>query len=372
MVTAIIICILIMLLLCAMLSGFLMFRYRCRITFEHNTADFYKATIIIPARNEATNLPHLLNSLSKYDGMEIIVMDDQSTDNTKAIARSYGVKVYDVPQNKEWQGKSFACWEGAKKAQHSLLLFLDADVRLTQRYSIEYIFHQYKHQHYRGLLTIQPYHRINKLYENFSAIFNLMTVIGLNVFSYNIAPDDERGAFGPILCTNKVDYIKTKGHANARHSIIEGFAISQAYNKMRLPVELYEGVGVADFRMYPNGLSELITGWSKHIAAGSSITKQSVIRLILIWLSGSLLSLIILLLAMTFNIGQILFCVALYTIYSLQFTFFMRRIGNFNVLVLFLFHPILFLFFIVIFIKSWIDINLLKIVKWKGRKIKTK
>ncbi|WP_241966062.1 glycosyltransferase [Staphylococcus kloosii] len=372
MVTAIIICILIILLLCAMLSGFLMFRYRRRIKFEHNPADFYEATVIIPARDEVNNLPQLLTSLNKYEGLEIIVMDDQSTDNTKDIAKSYGVKVYDVPQNKGWSGKSYACWEGAKRAQHSLLLFLDADVRLAQRYSIEYIFHQYKHQNYRGLLTIQPYHRISKLYENFSAIFNLMTVIGLNVFSYNATVDDEKGAFGPILCTNKADYVKTKGHYNARHSIIEGFAISKAYNNMHLPVELFEGVGVADFRMYPNGLSELIGGWSKHIAAGSSITKKSVIRLILTWLSGSFLSLIILILAMTFNIGQILFCVALYTIYSLQFTFFMRRIGNFNVLVLFLFHPILFLFFIVIFTKSWIDINLLKTVKWKGRKIKTK
>lgn len=48
-------------------------------------------TVVIPVRNEAANLPALLNDLNQqtYAHFEVIVADDASTDNTLAIAQTY-------------------------------------------------------------------------------------------------------------------------------------------------------------------------------------------------------------------------------------------------------------------------------------------
>ena len=61
-------------------------------------------SIIIPARNEAKNLPKLLNSIAKDPQIEVIVMDDDSTDNTPAIAKHYDAKVHTVNNDMTWKG----------------------------------------------------------------------------------------------------------------------------------------------------------------------------------------------------------------------------------------------------------------------------
>ena len=57
-----------------------------------------KVSIIVPARNEADNIQSCLDSLTQQsyptDLVEIIVIDDHSTDATAAIARAYHTKVY--------------------------------------------------------------------------------------------------------------------------------------------------------------------------------------------------------------------------------------------------------------------------------------
>lgn len=88
-------------------------------------------SIIIPARNEASNLLRLLPSLAKisYPGsLELIVVDDCSTDETALIARSHKTRLIqlgDLPPG--WSGKTFACHQGAMAAEGEWLLFTDAD-----------------------------------------------------------------------------------------------------------------------------------------------------------------------------------------------------------------------------------------------------
>ncbi|MFO7343182.1 MAG: glycosyltransferase, partial [Bacillaceae bacterium] len=72
-------------------------------------------SVIIPARNEEKNLPHLLASLQKqtYKSMEIIVADDGSADRTAEIAENFGARVVCVTEPPEnWTGKTWAVWNG--------------------------------------------------------------------------------------------------------------------------------------------------------------------------------------------------------------------------------------------------------------------
>lgn len=103
-------------------------------------------SIIIPARNEAHNLPKLLTSLQNQtiNPLEIIVVDDHSEDQTAVIARELNAKVVQSGGHENgWFGKSAACWTGAQAAQGDWFLFLDADIILPDAKSLARIVKEY-------------------------------------------------------------------------------------------------------------------------------------------------------------------------------------------------------------------------------------
>lgn len=87
-------------------------------------------SIIIPTYNEENYLPQLLKSIKDQDfsDYEVIVADAESTDRTREIAESYGCNV--VKGGSPAVGRN----NGAKAANGEYLLFLDADVILTDGY----------------------------------------------------------------------------------------------------------------------------------------------------------------------------------------------------------------------------------------------
>jgi chlorobactene glucosyltransferase len=88
-------------------------------------------SIIVPARNEAANLRRLLPLLQElhYPGSyEVVVVDDNSTDRTAAIAAAHGARVISLESLPPgWLGKPHACHQGALAAEGEWLLFTDAD-----------------------------------------------------------------------------------------------------------------------------------------------------------------------------------------------------------------------------------------------------
>jgi GT2 family glycosyltransferase len=84
---------------------------------------------IVPARNAALTLARCLDALvaQRSDDIEIIVVDDGSTDVTSAIASRYDVRLLRLPTN---MGASAARNRGAQMARAPILFFLDADVEL--------------------------------------------------------------------------------------------------------------------------------------------------------------------------------------------------------------------------------------------------
>ncbi|MFZ1494118.1 MAG: glycosyltransferase [Candidatus Competibacter denitrificans] len=82
-------------------------------------------SIILPAKNEAVNLPPLLARLrERFPVAEIMVVDDGSTDTTAQIAQDHGARVVRHPYS---MGNGAAIKTGARHATGDVLVFMDAD-----------------------------------------------------------------------------------------------------------------------------------------------------------------------------------------------------------------------------------------------------
>lgn len=92
-------------------------------------------SVLVPARNEEENIGNCLDSLRSqdYPNFEVIVLDDNSDDNTAAIVTGYAARDHRIrlisgkPLPDDWTGKPFACQQLAEEAKGSWLLFVDAD-----------------------------------------------------------------------------------------------------------------------------------------------------------------------------------------------------------------------------------------------------
>jgi rSAM/selenodomain-associated transferase 2 len=88
-----------------------------------------KISVIIPALNEAKNLPQTLAAVRTANGIEVVIVDGGSQDETVKVAKSFQAKVIAAPPGRAMQMN----W-GADAATGDLLLFLHADTRLPQQW----------------------------------------------------------------------------------------------------------------------------------------------------------------------------------------------------------------------------------------------
>jgi len=93
------------------------------MSIDRKTSDI---SIIIPTYNEANRLAALLPELLVIPGVEVLVVDGGSNDNTADTARALGIKVLESPP-----GKAVQMNTGAQAARGDILLFLHGDTRLA-------------------------------------------------------------------------------------------------------------------------------------------------------------------------------------------------------------------------------------------------
>src|SRR5690349_5593740 len=88
-------------------------------------------SIVIPAYNEAAYLEPTLRSIREQDyrgGIELIVVDNNSSDDTARVARRYADSVLHYAER---QGASAARQHGASQARGAAIVFLDADTAMS-------------------------------------------------------------------------------------------------------------------------------------------------------------------------------------------------------------------------------------------------
>jgi len=329
-------------------------------------------SVIIPARNEEDNLGRLLGSLDRQSPapLEVIVVDDHSGDGTAETARRHGGRVLrsaDLPPG--WAGKPWACLQGAREARGDLLLFLDADTFLENQ-GLEKI--RTSLPQGGGVVTVQPYHRMERAWERLSAVFNIVVLGGSNAFTPLGNRIEPAGAFGPCLLCPREAYFAVGGHERARGKILESLDLGKAFLEAGYRVLCYGGKGVLSFRMYGDGFRAMVEGFSKGFGIGAGAVSRTVLVMIVCWVFGSVsLTRHLVQSAVLGDGGQLFVWAGLYVFYGVQFHWMLYRIGSFGRWPAALF-PVPVLFFVLVFLLSLFKTAFRKKARWKGRTVSTR
>lgn len=306
-----------------------------------------QVSIIIPARNEAHNLPRLLESIRSQaeSPLELIVINDDSHDDTAVIAKAMGAEVIaSAPLPDGWRGKTWACHQGALAAKGELFCFLDADTWFEAD-GLSRLLASYQ----GGALSVGPWHEIKQAYESLSLFFNIAMVAGT-------VPS---GLFGQLLLIDRVSYQRSGGHEGIKSRILENVHFKEQLDEAQIPTCSIPGQGMIHFRMYPNGIREVIEGWTKGFASGANHSSRLITMVL--WMIGLMSTTIGLTLA-----NEPIAWGLLYLLYALQVANIARRVGSFPFFSALLF-PVPLLFFFVIFARSAWKSG--RNVTWKGRTI---
>ena len=326
-----------------------------------------KISVIIPARNEEHNIANLLSDLSKqtYDIHEIICVDDGSEDATAEIIRGFGVKLISAGALPEgWKGKPWACQRGAEQASGDVLLFLDADVRLHER-AVQILASNVTGGD--SCLSVQPYHRTKKLFEQLSLFFNAVQAMAAGA---GLAFRSKKcGLFGPVFMISKKLFFENGGYEAVKNEAVEDYSLGKHYCRKNIEVKLFLGGRHISYRMYPLGIASLLEGWAKNFSTGAAKTRWWMLIMVVVYITA--------LTAVPVEIAQsiasadtIRLCImaGAYVFFSTHLIFIAKKLGSFRAAVCAI-YPAALLAFHLIFIYSVFSTFVFKSTTWKGRRL---
>jgi len=232
-------------------------------------------SVLIPARNEEHNIERILKSLvnQDYPKYEIIVLDDNSEDNTYNIAKSLSEKypVINVIKGKTlekgWTGKAFACQQLFEKSKGEYLLFTDADTvhhKCSIRKAVEIALNEKS-----DLLSLMPQMIMKSFWEKIimpMLYFTVMLLLPFYFVNYTKLEKFSIG-IGPFMLFRRESYIKIGGHESVKSAMVEDVWLARKIKKAEMKLTVKDGSQMLGVRMYRN-FREIWEGFSKNIFAG--------------------------------------------------------------------------------------------------------
>lgn len=224
-------------------------------------------SVLIPARDEADGIEaavqSALGSLSSDDAevaLEVVVLDDHSTDGTDAIVSRLAetdprvrlVSGETLPEG--WCGKQYACWQLAQHATHDRMLWIDADVRLepgTMKPLLQH-FERAQSQYGTALLSGVPRQITGSIMEKLVVHLIPVVLLGyLPMIGMRLTQKVGFGAgCGQLFMTTRQGYAQAGGHRAIRASLHDGVTLPRVYRQAGLHTDLVDLTGTASCRMY--------------------------------------------------------------------------------------------------------------------------
>jgi chlorobactene glucosyltransferase len=237
-------------------------------------------SVVIPARNEAVNVEACVRSVlaADYRPLELVVVDDCSTDGTAEIVRRIAaepesagrlrlVRGAEVPAG--WFGKPWALVQGYRATGGDLLLFADADTRqapdliarAVTALRVEHV----------DLVSVIPRQEMGSFWERLvqpHVFFVLHARVGDLRRVNRTRTIWNAIANGQFILTTRIAYEAVGTHAAVRDAVAEDMWLAQQYVRSGRDIFLLHATEMMTTRMY-RSLREIIEGWSKNLALGA-------------------------------------------------------------------------------------------------------
>jgi hypothetical protein len=232
-------------------------------------------SVLIPARNEERVIAASIESLlaSRGVAIEIIVLDDGSTDRTAEIVRGFAARdsrvrlEYAPPLPHGWNGKQHACYALAQVARSKVLCFLDADVRLAPE-ALAYM-STFLARSRSDLVSGFPRQETETPLEWLLLPlihFVLLSYLPLAGMRISSAPGFAVGC-GQFLMVRSDAYRNTGGHAQIRTTMHDGLLLPHLFRRHGLRTDIADLTHLATCRMY-HSASEVWRGLAKNATEG--------------------------------------------------------------------------------------------------------
>jgi hypothetical protein len=233
----------------------------------------HAVSVLIPARNEEANIGDAVAAVLASEGvvLEVVVLDDGSTDATAAILAGIADPRLRVATGGTlppgWSGKQHACMKLAGLAQHDLMVFVDADVRLAPDALSRMV--GFMQRHDVGLASGFPRQIVRTWSEQLLLPLIHFLLLGfLPIVQMRRSLEAGLGAgCGQLFIARRAAYDRAGGHAAIRASMHDGLTLPRAFRRTGSRTDLFDATGFATCRMYSNA-AQLWEGLGKNATEG--------------------------------------------------------------------------------------------------------
>ena len=322
-------------------------------------------SILIPARDEEKNILTLLQSIKDqdYKDIEVIILDDHSTDKTYKICADFASRndafriIKGESLSSDWLGKNFACHQLAQQAKGKYLLFLDADEEVYNGLINSAVYRTKIHK--LSLLSLFT----NQVMVSFGEklVVPLMHFMLLNLLPLRLIYLSKNPAFaaasGQFMFFDAEKYHQHQWHEKVKNQVVEDVEIMKCVKQQKLKGEGLLANGLIRCRMY-NNYQEAIYGFSKNFLAPFNYSILTFLLYIVFLIGGPIL------VAFTLPLQLFLMMVSLIVLTRVMISLSSGQSSFYNILL----HPLQ-MFSLVVVAYLSVKKHLTKTVIWKGRKV---
>lgn len=252
----------------------------------------FPVSVLIPARNEAANIGPALEHVlaSRNTDLEVLVWDDDSTDNTAAIVASIAatdprVRLLEgtgLPPG--WNGKQHACWRLAEASTRQLLVFLDADVRIGPDLLARMA--AFREQTGTGLVSGFPrLVTVTWLEKLLLPLihFVLLAFLPMRAMRKHLWPSAAAGC-GQFILAERNAYFHSGGHNAIRETMHDGLLLPRVLRRAGHKTDIADITDLSHVRMYDSA-AKVWQGLAKNATEGIA-TPGKIVPLSLILFFG--------------------------------------------------------------------------------------
>ncbi len=242
---------------------------------EAAAGDMPAISVLIPARNEEAGIAACVEAVlaNANVALEVIVLDDGSTDRTAEIVRAIAARDPRVrvepapPPPPGWAGKQHACFALSKLAAADVFTFLDADVRLGDTALSR--LHGFLKSSGAALVSGFPRQKTETFLEMLIVpLINWLLLSYLPIARMRSSLQPGLGAgCGQWFLTTREAYRKVGGHAAIKSSFHDGLKLPRAYRAAGFKTDFCDATADATCRMYRTA-GQVWNGFAKNAREG--------------------------------------------------------------------------------------------------------